>query len=371
MSTLAAIVQDYGAAYEDTFGERLLPSHRRTLRDIAVCRTVELGGHVYYCEHCQETHYHYHSCRNRHCPRCQHQQGQAWLERQTALRLPVPYFMVTFTLPATLHEVIRQHQKEFYNILFRASAEALQAVAGDPRYIGGRVGMMGVLHTWGRQLNYHPHVHYLVPAGGLSEDGRRWLPARRTFLIPVKALSMVFRAKFRDAVKKTAWFDQVPPEVWQQAWVTHCQPVGKGEAALRYLAPYIFRVAISNTRILKVADGQVTFRYQPSGSNTWKRCTLSVFEFLRRFLQHVLPKGFVKVRYFGFFSHSSQHLIPWIRSLLDADAVPLADQALTGQTEHLQAPVLAPRPVRCPTCQRVMHCIHHLLPRSRGSPMAA
>lgn len=371
MSTLADIVQDYGAAYENAFGERLLPSHRRTLRDIAVCRTVELGGHVYYCEHCQETHYHYHSCRNRHCPRCQHQQGQVWLERQTTSLLPVPYFMVTFTLPATLHAVIRQHQKECYNILFRASAEALKAIAGDPRYIGGRIGMMGVLHTWGRQLNYHPHVHYLVPAGGLSEDGRRWLPARRTFLVPVKALSIVFRAKFRDAMKKTAWFDQVPLEVWQQAWVTHCQPVGKGEAALRYLAPYIFRVAISNTRILKVADGRVTFRYQPSGSNTWKRCTLPVFEFLRRFLQHVLPKGFVKVRYFGFFSHSSQHLIPWIRSLLDADAVPLADEALTDRTDHIQASALALRPVRCPSCQRVMHRISHLLPRSRGSPIAA
>jgi hypothetical protein len=368
MSTLAAIVQEYGTAYEEAFSEKLLPSHQRTMRDIAVCRTVDLGGHVYYCDHCQTTHYQYHSCRNRHCPQCQHQQGQAWLERQTMALLPVPYFMVTFTIPAALHQVTRLHQRTLYNILFRASAKALQELAGDPRYAGGQIGMIGVLHTWGRQLNYHPHVHYLVPAGSLSYDGRRWVSSRRTFLVPVKALSILFRAKFRDALKKTEWFDEVPSDVWQQDWVTHCQPVGKGEAALRYLAPYIFRVAISNTRILKVAAGQVTFRYRPSGSNAWKRCTLSVFEFLRRFLQHVLPKGFVKVRYYGFFSHSAQHLIPWIRSLLDADTV-FSDS--DDPIEQVHAPTLSRGEVYCPICQRVMRCIQHLSPRSRGSPSAA
>lgn len=367
MSHLADIVRTYGEAYQVKYAGQLLPSHRRTLRDIALCRTSDLGGHIYYCDHCQEKHYQYHSCRNRHCPQCQHQQGQAWLERQTTALLPVPYFMVTFTIPSTLHDLTRQHQKVLYNILFRASAEALQDLAGDPRYVGGRIGMVGVLHTWGRQLTYHPHVHYLVPAGGLSVEDRQWLSARRTFLVPVKALSILFRAKFRDALKKTAWFDLVPAEVWQQEWVTHCQTVGKGQAALRYLAPYIFRVAISNRRILKVANGQVTFRYKPSGSNHWERCTLSVDEFLRRFLQHVLPRGFVKVRYYGLLSHALQHLLPWIRTLLEVDEV-LRD---THSSPEGAGPVsVALSQTLCPTCGQVMRWIQHLLPRSRGSPFA-
>jgi hypothetical protein len=271
--------------------------------------------------------------------------------------------MVTFTLPSTLHGLAHQHQKDLYNILFRASAEALQDLAGDPRYIGGKIGMVGVLHTWGRQLNYHPQVHYLVPAGGLSNDGKHWLPAQYNFLVPVKALSILFRAKFRDALQKTDWFGQVPSKVWLQEWVTHCQPTGKGQAALRYLAPYIFRVAISNNRILKVADGNVTFRYKPSGSKHWKRCTLSGEEFLRRFLQHVLPRGFVKVRYYGLFSHALQHLRVWIRALLETDAVP--------PDEEVEKISVAPKTILCPTCGQAMRWIQHVLPCSRGSPLHA
>jgi len=237
MITLAEIVQHYGSSYEATYSRRLLPSHRRALQDIALCRTAALGGHLYHCDRCDEIHYQYHSCQNRHCPQCQHNQGQQWLEHQQKALLPVPYFMVTFTLPSALQEITRRHQKVVYNILFRSSATALQELAWDPRYVGGRIGMVGVLHTWGRQLNYHPHVHYLVPAGGLSADDEGWLSARHNFLIPVKALSILFRAKFRDALKETDLFDQVPAPVWQQDWVTHCKPVGKGEGALKYLAP--------------------------------------------------------------------------------------------------------------------------------------
>lgn len=169
-------------------------------------------------------------------------------------------------------------------------------MAQDPRFVGGQLGLLGVLQTWGRTLNYHPHVHYLVPGGGVSLDGD-WRPARKTFLLPVKALSRLFRAKFRDALRQTPQFAEVPPQVWQQAWVVHCQPVGDGQAALKYLAPYIFRGALSNSRIMNVADGRVTFRYRATGSNKLKTCTLKAAEFIRRFLQHVLPKGFVKVRY--------------------------------------------------------------------------
>lgn len=269
MSTLAEIVHEYGASYREKFDDRLLPSHRRALRDIAQCRTGVLGGHVYHCATCDETHYQYHSCQNRHCSQCQHNAAQEWLAKQQALLLPLPYFMVTFTLPATLREVARGNQRTIYNLLFRTSAAALQELARDPRYVGGQIGLVGVLHTWGRNLSYHPHVHYLVPAGGLTADVQQWHTARHNFLVPVRALSRLFRAKFRDALKRTDLFDSVPVETWHSEWVVHCQPVGNGLSALNYLAPYIFRVAISNNRILKSAGGKVTFRYRVADTKQW------------------------------------------------------------------------------------------------------
>ncbi len=361
MTTLAEIVGQCGGAYLEKYGEKLLPSHHRALQDIVLCRTAALGGHVYYCDKCETTHYQYHSCQNRHCPQCQHHQGQVWLEQQKAALLPIPYFMVTFTLPAALQEVARRHQKVAYNILFRSSAAALQKLAWDARYVGGQIGMIGVLHTWGRNLSYHPHVHYLVPAGGLSVDGQQWLPAQNTFLVPVKALSIIFRAKFRDALKQAGLFEQVPSEVWQQQWVTHCQPVDKGQKALEYLAHYIFRVAISNGRILKLADGKVTFRYCASDTRRWQTCTLSAEEFLRRFLQHVLPKGFVKVRYYGLFSPSQRFLLPLICLWLGVDSSSSDDGLDEQETVALYE-------VKCPTCGQLMRHVQRLRPRSRCPP---
>ena len=169
--------------------------------------------------------------------------------------------------------------------------------------------MIGILHTWGRDLSYHPHVHYLVPGGGWAPDGQQWHSARPGFLVHIKPLSRLFRAKFRAELSQTELFDQVPAQVWRQEWVAHCQPVGRGETALKYLAPYVFRVAISNNRIVKVENERVTFRYRPSGRRQDKYCTLPVDEFIRRFLQHVLPKGFVKVRYYGLFSPGQRPLL--------------------------------------------------------------
>jgi hypothetical protein len=365
MNTLADIVRQYGPAYEAHYGDRMLPSHRRTLRDIAQCRTPAMGGHVYYCADCGETHYQFHSCQNRHCPQCQHQLGEQWLDRQRDLLLPVPYFMVTFTLPAPLREVARQQQKVVYNILFRTAAEALQQLAWDPRYVGGQMGMVGVLHTWGRNLSYHPHVHFLVPAGGVSAQGEQWVPAQHNFLVPVRALSILFRAKFRDALQRTELFDQVPSEIWQHDWVVHCKPVGKGEGALKYLAPYIFRVAISNRRILKVANGHVTFRYRESDTGSWRRCTLTAMEFLRRFLQHVLPKGFVKVRYYGLFSPSWRVHLPRIRLAL---AVPGTEYDLATETASTTPTVKAGVRVLCPTCGQAMRWVKRLRPAARCPP---
>jgi hypothetical protein len=219
--------------------------------------------------------------------------------------------------------------------------------------------LISVLHTWARNLIYHPHVHYLVPGGGLSDDGQTWLPSRKTFLLPVKALSILFRAKFRDALKKTEWFEQVPTEVWSQDWVVHCQPVGNGVAALKYLTPYIFRVALTNRRILKLDDGKVTFAYKDSKSGETRTCTLQVEEFIRRFLQHVLPKGFVKVRYFGFFSSGKRRILARIRRLLGKFCVL---ESPLKNTTHNRSDLC------CPKCGCLMRWLHHLQPQSRPPP---
>lgn len=365
MSTLAEIVRRYGDDYKSKFGNRLLPSHRRALGDIARCRTAAFGGHVYHCPECCEFHYQYHSCQNRHCPQCQHCAGEAWLANQQALLLPVPYFMVTFTLPEALRPVARRNQRIMYNLLFRTAGAALKELAWDPRYVGGQIGMVGVLHTWGRNLSYHPHVHYLVPAGGLSADGQQWVASRHNFLVPVKALSRLFRAKFHDALQRTDLFDHVPSEVWPKECVVHCKPVGDGTRALKYLAPYIFRVAISNSRILKVADGKVTFRYRVSDTGQVRVCSLTAEEFLRRFLQHVLPKGFVKVRYYGLFSAAKRHLLAVLRLWLDISE---PEEAAAGEPAHPADGIQSESTVFCPTCGKVMRRVRTLRSRSRCPP---
>jgi hypothetical protein len=325
---LAEIFRQYGPAYRAKFGDRLLPTHRQAMWAIEHCRTEALGGHVYHCPECDQHVYQYHSCRNRHCPKCQNEQAQHWLERQHELLLPVPYFMLTFTLPAPLRPVARSHQVLLYDLLFRTSATVAQHLAADPRFVGGQLGLVGVLHTWGRTLTYHPHVHYLIPAGGLADDDQTWRPARDDFLVPVKALSGIFRARFRDALRSTKLFDLVPATVWEQDWVVHCKAVGNGGTAFKYLAPYIFRVAISNSRLLKVENDQVTFRYRASDTGQSRTCTLAAEEFIHRFLQHVLPKGFVKVRYYGFLSVAQRAQLTMLRQqLAPVRTVPLSTSA--------------------------------------------
>jgi hypothetical protein len=361
---LAEIFRQYGPAYRDKFKGRIPASHLNVMADIEQCRTEALGGHVYVCDACGESRYSYHSCKNRHCPKCQNGAAQEWLARQTSLLLPVPYFMVTFTLPEGLRTVARRNQKLIYNLLFQSSAAALQELAADPRFGGGQIGLVGVLQTWTRNLLYHPHVHYLVPGGGLAADGQSWLRARNAFFVHVKPLSRLFRGKFRAALKQTDLFDQVPASVWRQAWVVHCQPVGTGEAALKYLAPYIFRVALSNNRILKLENGQVTFRYRESDTRRWKSCTLPAEEFIRRFLQHVLPKGFQKVRYYGLFSSSQRPRLALARRLLGLTATP----ETTNQTQAPAKPSTDRPPILCPTCGRPMRLSQTLRPQHCRSP---
>jgi hypothetical protein len=358
---LAEIIRRYGGAYLKQREDQIPSRHRQVMRAIERCRTEALGGHIYQCQRCEETRYRYHSCRNRHCPKCQHEKAQQWLAAQQALLLPVPYYLLTFTLPAALRDVALRHQALLYHLLFRTSSAAAQSLAQDPRFVGGQIGLIGALHTWGRNLSYHPHVHYLVPAGGLSADGVTWLPARENFLLPVKALSRIFRARFRQALQKTPHFDQIPAAVWRQAWVVHCEAVGSGLPALKYLAPYIFRVAISNNRILKLADGQVTFCYQASDTGKTTVTTLSALEFIRRFLCHVLPKGFVKIRYYGFFAAGCRQKLAAIRRQLGDPPV----EQLLASCEQIAQPR---HTIPCPSCGQAMIRYQIILPRDREPP---
>jgi hypothetical protein len=347
-------------------------NHLKAMFDIERCRTEAMGGQVYYCEHCDERHYSYRSCQNRHCPKCQNERANQWLEQQQELLLPVDHFMVTFTLPAELRAVARSNQQEVYNILFRTSAAALQELAFDPRFVGGQIGLVGVLHTWGRDQSYHPHIHYLVPGGGMSVDGQKWLPSRANFLVHVKPLGRLFRAKFRAELKKTELFEQVSAGVWQKEWVVHSKAVNNGQAALKYLAPYIFRVAISNGRLVKLADDKVTFRYQEHKSGKTKYCTLPAEEFIRRFLQHVLPKSFIKVRYYGLFSPSQRPLLKQARQLLKVTETTLRVEVDEPSAQPEQAQIAietAEASLACPTCGRSMRLLGRL-ERGRSPPGA-
>ena len=361
---LADIFRQYGPAYRQKYAAKLLPSHHQAMHAIEQCRTEVLGGQVYRCPNCEQVQYSYHSCRNRHCPKCQTENAQRWLEQQQALLLPVPYFLLTFTLPASFNEVARSHQRLLYDLLFKTSAAATQQLAEDPRWLGGQIGMVGVLHTWGRNLAYHPHVHYLVPGGGLSADGQSWLPARHNFLLPVRALSRVLRGKLQQALRHTDCYARIPATVWQQEWVVHCEGVGSGLNALKYLAPYIFRVALSNNRLLKLENDCVTFRYRDTETGTEKRCTLGAEEFIHRFLQHVLPKGFVKVRYYGFFAATQRVRLRALQqrlTQLPALTFSVETQPETSQTQ--------PSPkLLCPQCGQPMLFQRTLAPTLCRSP---
>jgi hypothetical protein len=351
MLEVADIFRLHGAAYRARVGDRLLPSQARAMNDIQACRTAYFGGHVDLCDHCGREVYVYHSCGNRSCPKCHREQTERWIDKQRARLLPCRYYLLTFTLPEQLRPLALAHQKKIYGLLMRSAAAALQKLARDPRYVGARLGCLAVLHTWTRAMQYHPHVHMLVTAGGLSADGAEWLePKHASFLVPVEALSVIFRAKLCAALKKAGLLGEVPQSVWKKKWVVHCQPAGHGQKVLEYLGRYVFRVAITNSRLERIDTGQVTFRYRDNRSQEMRHVTVTGVEFIRRFLQHVLPRGCAKVRYYGIWSGSC-------RKSLD-QALPLLDEQSTNAAlEKVSAAQLAPPPSaprlqnRCPYCK--------------------
>lgn len=365
MIEFAEILRKYGKDYLEQYKEKIPQNHLKVINDILICRRKENGGRTYYCQHCNEYVYSYHSCGNRNCNKCQNELADVWFEKNKERLLDVNHFLVTFTLPDSLRTVGRSNQHLFYNILFNAGAESLQSIAYDTRYAGGKLGMIAILHSWARNLTYHPHVHFVVTGGGLFEDENIWLPSKEDFLVPVLALSKIFKAKFRDLLKSENEdiFNQIPQVVWKNEWVVHSEPVGSGEQALSYLARYIFRPAISNNNILSLetcaesrvsrgSNGVVKFRFKNAETKQWQEIELSAFEFIHRYLQHVLPKGFVKVRYYGLYAHAYKKKLHvsnvLVLSLSNVNEIPL-DRLEKPAKKHIdkEKKVTTPSCLKC------------------------
>ena len=374
MLELADIFRAAGSAYRAAYGPRMLPSHQRAMQDIVYCRTPALGGSLYACEACGALEYRYHSCRNRHCPKCQEDRAQDCLERVRARLLPCDHYLLTFTLPQELRPIARAHQKQVYALLLREAAATVQMLADDPAWVGGTLGILAVLHTWSRTLDYHPHAHLLVTAGGLSADGSAWIkPAHPRFLLPGYALSEIFRAKLRASFTRAGLALDVDPAVWQRAWTVHIQQIGRGQQAVRYLSRYVYRVALTNHALVRFANGRVTFRYTHARTHETRHLTLPVQRFIARFLQHILPRGFTKIRSYGLLSPSRRTDLERARQLLELHAAATPTTSLTAATCSTASGSLAltraspPTPC-CPTCQqRTLHFVQRL-PRSRAPP---
>jgi rubredoxin len=370
---VADLVRAAGEKFIEHSRQWLTWAHIKVLRAIARCRTAALGGHLDECSRCGHRAISYNSCRNRHCPKCQANTRDKWLAARSRELLPTPYVHVVFTLPHELAPLALQNKKVVYGLLFRTSAETLLEIARDPKHLGADIGFFSVLHTWNQKLEHHPHVHCVVPAGGLSPDHTRWIKPRYPFFLPVKVLGRVFRGKFVAALRcafadgqlgfhgnltflaQPKAFSGWLRQLFRRDWVVYAKrPFGGPEHVLRYLGSYTHRVAISNHRLVSFANGKVTFRWRDSAHKNKKRLmTLPVEEFLRRFLLHLLPKGFVRIRHFGFLA--TRH-----RTAL----LPICFRALGAATSHgspgAATPEAAPAMWTCPQCGGPMQVVERL-----------
>ena len=340
MSRMGAIFRAHATAYRLRFGSRMPAEHFRAMRDLRACHTAALGGIRWHCTRCGTDHFTYRSCGNRNCPACGQADASLWLERQKRLLLPgVTYHLLTFTVPEALRRIIRSNPRECLAMLFDCAASTLLDLCRDPRHVGGQPALTAVLHTWTRQLIYHPHVHFLASGGGLAADGA-WRFAHPRFLVPVHGLSRVFAARFRDALRRhhPALFAHVPADTWRRSWVVHSKPVGSGGHALTYIARYLFRVALADSAILRWNEQQVIFRYRDSSSRKPRTARLTPQEFIRRFLQHVLPSRFRKVRHYGL--HHSFKRKPL--RVLQAQLALANDQSMPPTDSPRRAPLPPP-----------------------------
>jgi hypothetical protein len=356
---VADVFHQHGQEFLSRWGDVLSPEQFKAFRDIGACRTAALGAQVQQCDHCGHQEIAYRSCRNRHCPKCHSRTRDEWLRNRTTEILPVPYCHVIFTLPRELAPLALQNPRVVYGILFRAVAEALLEMAADPKRLGARIGFLAVLHSWTQRLEHHPHVHCVVPAGGLSPDGQRWIsPRKQKFFLPVKPLGHLFRGKFLAHLSKAfsagelefygrirelahpVRFAEFISALRHRQWVVYAKPPFSGpQQVLRYLARYTHRIAISNGRLLKLENDRVHFRWRDSRDhNQIKETSQEAIEFIRRFLLHVLPSGFVKIRHFGILSNRNRKkLVQHCRKLLP----PLTTEAITAEP-HLPL---------CPVCK--------------------
>ena len=341
MPTVAEALRQHADDYLTQFGKQIPHQHKRVLALITRCRTGELGNLRYQCQRCHNRHWVGRSCGNRHCPNCQNDKTQAWLAKRMAQLLPVQYFLVTFTVPGSLRMVVRANQHACYKAIFDCGSQTIAELASGKRFIGtDRLGFFGALHTWGRDFTvYNPHVHFVVPGGGVSKDGGKWLASPENFLLPEKVAAKIYPGKFRDAMREAgleSQFKAADAKAWCGEWTVDVQAVGNGRAALKYLAPYVNRVAISNNRIVSVDSQNVTYRYTPSGNSQSLERTVPGNDFVRGFLQHTLPPKFHRLRYYGWAFAQLQTevpvdsnvglVLPWLVLALE--------EAATGRDQH-------------------------------------
>jgi hypothetical protein len=359
---------EFARGYLERFALAVPLRLRQVLERILRCRTAALGGQLFRCSECGDFHYQYHSCNDRHCPQCGQADADDWLARQRQrLLLPVSYFLVTFTVPGALRPWIRSHLQSGLDVLFSASAQALQDLAANPKRLGAQLGMLGVLHTWSRTLIFHPHIHFLVPGGGLTPDGRSWMAAKDNYLFSVEALGAHFRTLFQQTVlqEHPQLFGQIPAQVWKRRWVVHCQPAGSGENALGYLSRYIFKTATANRTVHLLPNGKVRWPYRDSQSGQSKFLELEPYELISRFLQHVLPRGYCRVRFFGWLHPAAKVRANRVRALLQQKPT-LSQREIsawqppaTDDEPPLDAQTSAPASTAplCPRCQKPMTLI--------------
>lgn len=363
---------DVFRAHGDRLGP-MNPRQQQAARAIIACRTADLGGHLQACDHCGFRQISYNSCRDRHCPKCQGLSATRWVEARKADLLPVPYFHVVFTLPTSLHPIFRAHPKIAYGLLFGAVSETLLEAALNPKNLGARIGLTAILHTWTQQLLFHPHIHCIVPAGGLDPAGVQWVSAKPGFFLPVRLLSKLFRGKLLSKLEaalaegRIRLSDDDPTELLrlaaQKTWVVFAKaPFAGPEQVIQYLGRYTHRIAISNDRLVSMDEGKVTFRWRDRAQgNQVKLLTLEAVEFLRRFLQHVVPRGVVRIRHYGLLANPvRRRRIARCRELLGVDP-PGEDETETWQQLLLR--VSGIDVTRCPECR-----IGHMEPREDLSP---
>ena len=353
--TVRDIFLKYGPSYLEAFAQHIPPQQRKVLYAIVNCRTPALGTIVCQCEGCGKTYELFRSCGNRHCPTCQGEKAHQWIDKRLDTLLPVPHFMITFTVPSAFREFFRSHQRFAYSAFFQSTSSAMQKLASEHTYFPGDIlGFFGVLHTWGRTMNYHPHIHYIVPGGAFDSHDHSWNASQKAFYLPIRVLSKLVKHRIYNTLKKEGLLHLLPHTAWNQDWNVNSQPVGTGERSVRYLASYVFRTAISDKRIVGMETGRVLFRYTDTKTTQERTMRLKPFEFIRRFLQHVLPSGFMKIRYYGFMHPSSS--IP-----LKAAVVLLEE--VFGVPSAAKNIRKAPYIPRCADCQAIATYLYFIPPQ--------